>query len=179
MKLKLFSLVIIAVLIISCVGSVSALTTGTTFKGLGLLCSDGSTSDKVDVKAYDINNNLIGELSKKYDSHSFLVLPINTNYIDIDVQVWKVNGWLRNGHWNHVFSNRLSGNDITTHVNDYDKYDYKLSYTSIRTSGTVYASYANIVYQDWAYIDKSVNLNTNNIQLIEMTYASRLGPSRS
>jgi hypothetical protein len=139
---KLFSLIIIALMLLSVIGFVNAEQI-TQIKGIGIVMSDQSTGDKIDIIAYDNNNNVIETFSKKYHgNHAILTIPPTTDHLSIDLKVWKTDGWLRNGHWNHVFTNTLYGDDIIMTYIYKSRYD-ELVYNYIQSHGTVYASYAN------------------------------------
>ncbi|MDR3291343.1 MAG: hypothetical protein LBT10_04250 [Methanobrevibacter sp.] len=146
MKIKILSLVLIAILAVSSVSSISAIDVGT-----GIFYADGDSSTLngrfIDIKAYDVNNTLIATHYNQgkwnNSGKNLCVLPDSTSYIIVDVAVWKVNSALKDGHWNHVFSNKLSRDDLNIYLNGTGS---KTKFTGKRiiTQGTMYGSSAKI-----------------------------------
>jgi hypothetical protein len=161
MKLKIFSLAIMAILAISVTGIVVTEDSAQNVPsahylddkiGFYFAALDYSTTNGryLDLKVYDNNNNQIATYHSTFTHQEkiyVVILPENTAYIDVDVAVWKVNSALRDGHWNHVFTNRLDAKNLTfKYADNVDstygtrEYDYG---NQIQTSGTVYGSSAN------------------------------------
>jgi hypothetical protein len=156
MKLRIFSLVIIAILAISVTDVVvtddSAVNPSllTNQSGFFLQTFDYSTVNGryLDLKVYDNNNNQIATYHSTFTHSEYfatIILPVNTAYVDVDVAVWETNGALLNGRWNHVFTHRLSGEDIALIYVPFSQHVAGPSTTegnAIMTKGNVYGSSA-------------------------------------
>jgi hypothetical protein len=159
MKLKIFSLAIMAILAVSVTGIVVTEDSAgspynplilTNQSGFFLQTYDYSTVNGryLDLKVYDNNNNQIATYHSTFthsENFATIILPVNTAYVDVDVAVWKTNSALLNGRWNHVFTHRLSGEDIALTYVPYNQHIAGPSTTegnAIITTGSVYGSSA-------------------------------------
>jgi hypothetical protein len=161
MKMKMFSLVLIAILAISAIGTVSAANDPKTYsKGLMYTNGDASTINGryIDIIAYDINNKSLGHYHDQGKwGKNCVLFPSETDHIDIDVAVWKVNPDLTNGRWNHVFTRHaFPFTSFPIEIKDYplNSEVWSVNGRSIWTSGTVYGSSASSKFKVNCFMPK-------------------------
>jgi hypothetical protein len=101
----------------------------------------------IDIIAYDINNKSLGHYKDQgWSGKNCVLFPSETDHIDVDVAVWKVNSALKDGHWNHVFTEHaLPLTSFPIGIKDYPRNNeiWAVNGGLIRTSGTVYSSSAS------------------------------------
>jgi hypothetical protein len=137
MKIKILSLVLIALLAVSVVGTTCAVddnndgnknthiytqVIGLEFAGLDAAANWGR---QYTLEVYDNNHNLIGTLQDKFTNWNpdIVIFPANTYTVHVKVETWEVEGLGWNQHWDVAYDRTFGKDELLGKIRAVNKSD--------------------------------------------------------
>jgi hypothetical protein len=176
MKIKILSLVLIAIVAINAIGITNAANEHVNFtesdKALGLVLYGGDLAAidgrQATVRAYDDHGTLINNVVQEKFRHTYaeaIIFPAGTAYVDVLVETWEVEGLGWNGHWDTALTHRFSKNQLTGYLKQQSglyRNFYNAKFPEIITDGTAWSAYA-MIHRAYEPNGDVINANYGNL----------------